>query len=53
MPCRAVSATDAATDGFLKVVEIATRAGFIFVLPWYRVVSGVQFKTPSVRVRGF
>jgi len=53
MPCRAEAANDATADQFLVVVEIATHEGFIFVLAWYRVISGVQFKYTSAVVRGF
>jgi hypothetical protein len=53
MPCRAVAAPVAVADEFLEIVEIARRERFIFAAGWYRVDLGVQFKTPSVWVRGF
>src|SRR5215208_498936 len=46
MPCKAVAASVAVADQFSAVGQIATREGFIFSLAWYRVVSGVQYKTP-------
>jgi hypothetical protein len=53
MPCKAVAASFGGKDEFSAVGEIARREGFIFVLGWYRVVSGVQVNNTSVWVRGF
>jgi len=54
MPCRAVVAASLTVmDEFSRVGKIRTREGFNFVLGWYRVVLGVQFKDTSVVVRGF
>jgi hypothetical protein len=52
-PSRAVAASFAVAVQFSAVVEISTREGFIFLLEWYRVALGVQFKNTSVVVRGF
>jgi hypothetical protein len=49
----AFAASSGGTDEFSAVGEIAGREGFLFALAWYRVVSGVQFKYTSERVRGF
>jgi hypothetical protein len=52
MPCKAVAASVAVADQFSAVGQIATREGFIFFLAWYRVVSGVQYKTPPLGCGG-
>jgi hypothetical protein len=52
MPCKAVAASVAVADEFLEVVEIARRERFIFAARWYRVVQGVQYKTPPLGCGG-